>query len=186
MPGCNPDTYTDANAGNTDTDTDAYGDTDTYNYAYTYTIGDPASANTKAAAHAVPSADAVSEWIKKLKELKVIGNSRGNSRVPCFLGRHYSLAFWSAAVLRRFYGNILNSKIVVFQRSADRSDPMPKPNMPWPHAPKHQLSQSGTYFVTAGTYLKDHLFRTPQRLEVLQRGLLTVTPKLVPSAPATP
>jgi len=42
-------------------------------------------------------------------------------------------------------------------------------------APKHQLSQNGTYFVTAGTYLKVHHFRTPQRLEVLQRGLLTVT-----------
>ena len=25
---------------------------------------------------------------------------------------------------------------------------------PWPHAPLHQLSQNGTYFVTAGTYLK--------------------------------
>ena len=25
---------------------------------------------------------------------------------------------------------------------------------PWPHAPTHQLSQAGTYFVTAGTYLK--------------------------------
>jgi hypothetical protein len=61
-------------------------------------------------------------------------------------------------VLRRFYGNILNSKIVVFQRSTDHSDPMPKPNMPWPHALKHQLSQSGTYFVTASTYLKDTFF----------------------------
>ena len=75
MCGCNPDSYTDAgntdanaNAGNTATD--AYGDTDTYNYAYSDTIGDPASANAKATAHAVPSADAVSEWIKKLKELK--------------------------------------------------------------------------------------------------------------------
>jgi REP element-mobilizing transposase RayT len=33
---------------------------------------------------------------------------------------------------------------------------------------------NGTYFVTAGTYLKAHHFCTPQRLEVLQRGLLTV------------
>ena len=24
---------------------------------------------------------------------------------------------------------------------------------PWPHAPAHQLSESGTHFVTAGTYL---------------------------------
>jgi putative transposase len=53
--------------------------------------------------------------------------------------------------------------------------PMPKPATPWPHAPQHQLSENGTYFVTAGTYLKAHHFRTPQRLEVLQRGLLTVT-----------
>jgi putative transposase len=52
---------------------------------------------------------------------------------------------------------------------------MPKPALPWPHAPVHQLSENGTYFVTAGTYLKAHNFRTPQRLEVLQRGLLTVT-----------
>jgi putative transposase len=52
---------------------------------------------------------------------------------------------------------------------------MSKSEAPWPHAPKHHLSQNGTYFVTAGTYLKVHHFRTPQRLQVLQRGLLTVT-----------
>jgi REP-associated tyrosine transposase len=47
--------------------------------------------------------------------------------------------------------------------------------MPWPHAPTHQLSDLGTYFVTAGTYLKAHHFHTPQRLDVLHRGLLSVT-----------
>src|SRR5690242_9782527 len=46
--------------------------------------------------------------------------------------------------------------------------------MPWPHAPKHQLSESGAYFVTTGTYLKAHYFRAPQRLDVLESGLLTV------------
>ncbi|MDR1709470.1 MAG: hypothetical protein LBS70_07085 [Candidatus Accumulibacter sp.] len=46
---------------------------------------------------------------------------------------------------------------------------------PWPHAPTHCLSEYGTYFVTAGTYLKQHYFRDPPRLDVLQRGLLTVT-----------
>jgi putative transposase len=51
---------------------------------------------------------------------------------------------------------------------------MPEPATPWPHAPSHQLSENGTYFVTAGTYLKAHYFRTPQRLDVLQRGLLTI------------
>jgi len=45
---------------------------------------------------------------------------------------------------------------------------------PWPHAPLHQLSTRGTYFVTASTYLKAHHFRGKQRLSVLDRGLLTV------------
>ena len=51
---------------------------------------------------------------------------------------------------------------------------MPEPATRWPHAPSHQLSENGTYFVTAGTYLKAHYFRTPQRLDVLKRGLLTI------------
>ena len=46
--------------------------------------------------------------------------------------------------------------------------------MLWTHAPTHQLSGNGTYFVTAGTHRKAHYFGTPQRLDVLQRGLLTV------------
>jgi len=45
-------------------------------------------------------------------------------------------------------------------------------SIPWPHAPTHQLEDSGTYFVTAGTYRKLHHFRGPRRLEVLHRGLL--------------
>ncbi len=44
----------------------------------------------------------------------------------------------------------------------------------WPHAPLHQLSVAGTYFVTCGTYLKEHHFKGNQRLQVLHRGLLTV------------
>ena len=51
---------------------------------------------------------------------------------------------------------------------------MPPPRTPWPHAPTHQLSQRGTYFVTVGTYLKAHHFRGAERLRVLHRGLLTV------------
>ena len=38
----------------------------------------------------------------------------------------------------------------------------------------HQLSENGTYFVTAGTYLKAHHFRGSDRLRVLHRGVLTV------------
>jgi hypothetical protein len=82
---------------------DSYSDRDCYGYTNSYSdcncnsygfaerdtdaIGDPASADAKAAAHAVPTADAVtaSEYVKRLKELLalggVIGNSRGNSRV---------------------------------------------------------------------------------------------------------
>ena len=45
---------------------------------------------------------------------------------------------------------------------------------PWPHAPEHRLSVRGTYFVTVGTYLKQHHFRGAERLCVLHRGLLTV------------
>ena len=48
------------------------------------------------------------------------------------------------------------------------------PRTAWPHAPLHQLSVRGTYFVTAGTYLKHNHFRGPERLRVLHRGLLTV------------
>lgn len=48
------------------------------------------------------------------------------------------------------------------------------PQFPWPHAPAHQLAESGTYFVTGATYLKTHHFLTRQRLDVLHRGLLTV------------
>jgi len=51
---------------------------------------------------------------------------------------------------------------------------MPDPVISWPHAPIHQLSETGTYFVTAGTYLKAHYFRTRDRLDVLHRGLLKV------------
>ena len=46
--------------------------------------------------------------------------------------------------------------------------------IPWPHAPTHRLSASGTYFVTAGTYRKLHYFRGRARLAVLHRGLLKV------------
>ena len=51
---------------------------------------------------------------------------------------------------------------------------MPAHHTPWPHAPTHQLSVKGTYFVTASTYLKAHHFRGADRLRVLHRGLLTV------------
>lgn len=44
----------------------------------------------------------------------------------------------------------------------------------WPHAPLHRLSQYGTYIVTGGTLHKDHHFRGPVRLELLESALLSV------------
>jgi putative transposase len=44
----------------------------------------------------------------------------------------------------------------------------------WPHAPLHELSARGTYFLTAGTYRKEHHFCGAERVKVLHRGLLTV------------
>jgi putative transposase len=54
---------------------------------------------------------------------------------------------------------------------------MPVNSTSWPHAPTHKLSESGTYFVTAGTYLKVHHFRGTERLRVLHRGLLKLAQK---------
>jgi len=50
-------------------------------------------------------------------------------------------------------------------------------SIPWPHAPTHQLAESGTFIVTARTHNKIHHFRGPKRLAVLHRGLLTVAQK---------
>jgi len=47
----------------------------------------------------------------------------------------------------------------------------------WRNAQLHELSARGTYIVTAGTYNKAHHFRTRDRLNVLHRGLLSVTQK---------
>ena len=51
---------------------------------------------------------------------------------------------------------------------------MPADEIPWPHAPEHRLSERGTYFVTASTYLRSHHFAGKTRLAVLHRGLLKV------------
>jgi len=47
----------------------------------------------------------------------------------------------------------------------------------WAHAPLHKMDASGTYMVTAGTYHKQHLFRGPERLNMLQTHLLTLANK---------
>ena len=55
-----------------------------------------------------------------------------------------------------------------------KPQPLPEAKKPWPHAPTHQLATNGTFIVNASTHLKAHHFRGSARLEVLQRGLLTV------------
>jgi putative transposase len=44
----------------------------------------------------------------------------------------------------------------------------------WPHAPVHQLSESGTYIVTAGTDHKQHFFRGAERLSLVENMLLAL------------
>jgi len=44
----------------------------------------------------------------------------------------------------------------------------------WPHAPVHRLSEQGTYIVTAGTLHKEHWFRGPERLDLIESALLRV------------
>jgi putative transposase len=43
----------------------------------------------------------------------------------------------------------------------------------WPHAPPHMLQQGGVYMVTAGTYLKNHFFKSEDRLHLLHDSLLS-------------
>lgn len=47
----------------------------------------------------------------------------------------------------------------------------------WPHAPKHQVSEAGTYIVTAGTFGKRHVFTDGERLKGLHDGLLKYAQK---------
>ncbi len=46
------------------------------------------------------------------------------------------------------------------------------PSKDWPHAPIHRLTGQGTFIVTAGTYNKQHFFRTTERLDFLMSELL--------------
>jgi putative transposase len=44
----------------------------------------------------------------------------------------------------------------------------------WPHSPVHRLGAAGAYMVTAGTYQKQHYFRTADRLSMLQDQLVSL------------
>jgi putative transposase len=45
-------------------------------------------------------------------------------------------------------------------------------NSSWPHAPIHILKERGAYMVTAGTYKKELLFNSPEKLTMLHGTLL--------------
>ncbi len=44
----------------------------------------------------------------------------------------------------------------------------------WPHSPVHRFSESGVYIVTAGTYQKKHLFKSPESLDMFCGMLFTL------------
>jgi REP element-mobilizing transposase RayT len=82
-------------------------------------------------------------------------------------------AFWTAAALRRFLITLSNFGFTC-ESSKGIFRLMPEAKTPWPHAPIHQLAALGTYIVTGSTHKKAHFFRGAERLQVLQRGLLSV------------
>lgn len=47
----------------------------------------------------------------------------------------------------------------------------------WVHAPFHLLSKAGVYFITSGTYLKQHFFNTPEKLDYLLSQLFLCSKK---------
>lgn len=65
-------------------------------------------------------------------------------------------------------------QISIFSYTPDSAILRHMPAHPWPHAPTHQLSEHGIYFVTGATYEKTQHFRGRIRLQVLHRGRLTV------------
>jgi putative transposase len=50
----------------------------------------------------------------------------------------------------------------------------PAPKFAWPHSPVHRLAGSGMIMVTAGTYLKQHLFTEGPKLRMLHNALLAI------------
>src|SRR6185503_2808684 len=49
------------------------------------------------------------------------------------------------------------------------------PSKDWPHAPVHRLSEYGIYIITAATLHKKHLLNTPEKLDLVERLLLSLS-----------
>ena len=45
----------------------------------------------------------------------------------------------------------------------------------WPHAPVHRLDSAGIYIVTGATLQKQHFFKTPKSLDMLENELLSLS-----------
>jgi putative transposase len=60
-----------------------------------------------------------------------------------------------------------------FKKRPNPPAPQERDKTDWPHAPKHQLAESGTFMVTTGTYQKAHLFNTAERLDLFEQHLLS-------------
>jgi putative transposase len=56
-------------------------------------------------------------------------------------------------------------------RLVDRKSQLPPKD--WPHAPVHRLADNAVYFVTASTLHKQPLFDTPEKMDLLERLLLS-------------
>ena len=54
---------------------------------------------------------------------------------------------------------------------------MPTPSKDWPHAPIHRFDSSGIYVVTGATLYKNLMFRTPEKLKLLEDNLLSLAKK---------
>jgi putative transposase len=49
------------------------------------------------------------------------------------------------------------------------------PSKDWPHAPVHRLSEYGICIITAATLHKKHLLNTPEKLDLVERLLLSLS-----------
>jgi putative transposase len=55
---------------------------------------------------------------------------------------------------------------------AESGDQSTHSNVPWPHAPVHNVDENAVYFVTAGTLHEERLFHDQRRLALLERRLM--------------
>ena len=62
-------------------------------------------------------------------------------------------------------------------RATNTEPPVMHPAKDWPHAPIHRLSEHGIYMVTAGTLHKTQLFDTSDKLDLVERSLLSLSKK---------